>query len=65
MRVPKPFSLNLLPTLDTRVEWMAYCLVCECEQIFAGGWECSAGLVGCCLGCGHERVALWTRQTSR
>ncbi len=47
--------------LDEFVEFSRFCLKCDSEQIFRAGWECDAGLIGCCLGCGDERIAPWTR----
>jgi hypothetical protein len=55
---------TLAPTLAVPVEWMRFCFVCDSEQIFVAGWECERGLVGCCLGCGDERIAPFTRMTS-
>jgi hypothetical protein len=47
--------------LPTTVQFMRYCLRCDSEQIFTAGWECAEGLVGCCLNCGDERIAPFTR----
>lgn len=52
-----------IAVLDHFVEFMQFCFVCEAEQIFRAGWECEAGLIGCCLGCGDERIAPFTRTT--
>lgn len=46
------------------VEFNQLCKVCQCEQIFRAGWQVDAGLLGCCLGCGDERVVEWTRTNS-
>jgi hypothetical protein len=47
--------------LDPHVEWMRWCSICDSEQIFVAGWQCNSGLVGCCLGCGDERVEPFSR----
>ncbi len=46
------------------VEFMRFCRVCDREQIFRAGWQVDSGLLGCCLGCGDERVVEWTRTNS-
>ena len=53
-----------IAVLDSRVEFMRFCSTCECEQMFVAGWECASGLVGCCLGCGDERIAGFSRTTA-
>jgi hypothetical protein len=53
-----------IAVLETHVEWMRFCEICDSEQVFVAGWQCATGLVGCCLGCGNERVAPFTRTTS-
>jgi len=50
--------------LATHVEFTRFCEKCDSEQIFIAGWACDAGLVGCCLGCGDERIAPFTRSNS-
>ena len=50
--------------LDPSVEWMRYCDVCEREERFVAGWICDLGLVGCCSGCGDERVLPFSRMNS-
>lgn len=57
---PTP-AYPMLSALTTLVQWMRWCDVCESEQIFTAGWECRGGLVGCCMGCGGESVAPFTR----
>jgi len=47
--------------LPTHVQFTRFCPKCDSEQIFVAAWECAAGLVGCCLGCGDERIAPFTR----
>jgi hypothetical protein len=49
--------------LATQVQFTRYCPKCDREQIFVAGWQCETGLVGCCLGCGDERIAPFTRTT--
>lgn len=53
-----------IPSLEQFVEWMRLCERCESEQIFRAGWQCAAGLVGCCLGCGAERVVPFSRSSA-
>jgi hypothetical protein len=50
--------------LPITIQFMRYCPHCDAEKIFICGWECDAGLVGCCLGCGDERIAPFTRANS-
>ena len=50
--------------LSPSVEWMRFCVVCDSEQRFVAGWICDLGLVGCCSGCGDERVLPFTRMNS-
>lgn len=50
--------------LRTQVEFTRFCEKCDSGQIFRAGWECDAGLIGCCLGCGDERIAPFTRVNS-
>ena len=52
-----------IAVLDSKVEFMRFCAHCDSEQMFVAGWECASGLVGCCLGCGDERIAGFTRVT--
>jgi sulfite reductase beta subunit-like hemoprotein len=51
--------------LPITIQFMRYCENCDREQIFIAGWECEVGLVGCCLGCGDERIAPFTRVTEK
>lgn len=50
--------------LEPQPQFMRYCEKCDSEQIFLAGWACEQGLVGCCLGCGDERIAPFTRANS-
>ena len=50
--------------LPITIQFMRYCPKCNRDQIFVCGWECELGLVGCCLGCGDERIAPFTRTNS-
>lgn len=50
--------------LSTPVESMRFCFVCELEEVFIAGWTCDTGLLGCCLGCGDERIIPFTRTNS-
>jgi len=59
--LPRPFAVLDLPT---KVEFMRWCEVCQQIERFVAAWECTYGLVGCCLGCGDERVMLWSRTNS-
>ena len=40
---------------------MRWCMRCGGEQLFVEVYECKAGRVGVCFGCGEERVERWTR----
>lgn len=68
---PTPTSVGLgdggtgkLVVLDPWVQEMQDCKNCGGPQIFVAAWVCEAGLVGCCLGCGAERIAPFTRTNS-
>jgi hypothetical protein len=50
--------------LETPVEWMRFCPVCECETRFMAGWACDSGLIGFCLWCGAEAVIPFSRMNS-
>jgi hypothetical protein len=43
---------------------MRWCVNCAGEQIFVEVYEFDGGRVGCCLGCGDERVIRFTRMNS-
>jgi hypothetical protein len=43
---------------------MLWCANCGGNRIFLPAFEFEGGRVGCCLGCGEERVAWFTRATS-
>jgi hypothetical protein len=43
--------------LDPAPQFMRYCPTCSSEQLFNAGWDCPAGLLGYCLGCGCESIA--------
>jgi hypothetical protein len=49
--------------LETWVQEMRHCDRCAGEQIFCVAWEFEGGRVGCCLGCGEERIERFTRTT--
>ena len=57
-------SVQPLATLETWVQEMHDCERCGGEQIFIAAWSCEAGLVGCCLGCGEEKLVRWSRTNS-
>lgn len=40
---------------------MRWCANCAGEQVFVEVYEFEGGRVGVCLGCGEERVVLFTR----
>lgn len=42
---------------------MRWCPNCGGEQVFVEVYEFDGGRLGICLGCGEERVVLWTRAT--
>ena len=51
--------------LDSRVyRDMRWCMKCEALEEFVECYECDEGRVGVCLGCGDERIALFTRVNS-
>jgi hypothetical protein len=49
--------------LKTEVRFMRYCETCDTEETFVAAWSCDAGLVGCCIGCGAERIARFTHSS--
>ena len=49
------------PFLYQRMRW---CVNCGGEQVFVEVFECEAGRVGVCLGCGDERVIPFSRTNS-
>lgn len=58
---------NFLPPatpLETQIEFMRFCEKCDCEQIFTAVLECQSGHVGCCQGCGDERLIPFSRSIS-
>jgi hypothetical protein len=66
MSSPLGFSeyVGDITPLETNVEFTRFCPKCDSEQTFIAGWQCESGLVGCCLGCGDERIAPFTRVNS-
>jgi hypothetical protein len=56
-----PVVAPLDPFLYQRMRW---CVNCGGEQVFVEVFECEAGRVGCCLGCGEERVIPFSRTNS-
>jgi hypothetical protein len=46
-----------------RYQDMRFCWNCGGQRIFLPVYECEAGRVGVCLGCGDERIAPFTRTT--
>ncbi|HXM64460.1 MAG TPA: hypothetical protein VN950_26605 [Terriglobales bacterium] len=52
---------SVIVALATPVEFMRFCEICDAEQIFVAAWQCEAGLLGCCLGCGEERLVRFSR----
>jgi hypothetical protein len=50
--------------LPITIQFLRYCANCDRDQIFVAGWVCEFGLIGCCLGCGDERIAPFTRANS-
>lgn len=42
---------------------MRWCVNCGGEQVFVEVFETDFGRVGCCLGCGEERVVQFSRTT--
>lgn len=55
-------SLTVLdPSICRDMRW---CVNCGGQQIFVEVFECEAGRMGVCLGCGEERIAPFTRMNS-
>jgi len=53
-----------VPPNVQRYQDMRWCANCAGEQIFLPVYECEAGRVGVCLGCGEEKIAPFTRANS-
>lgn len=47
-----------------RLQDMRWCANCGGGQIFVPVYECEAGRVGFCLGCGDEHIERFTRVTN-
>ena len=62
--MPCAQSLPVSTVLDPWVQEMDWCEQCGGEQIVVFAWEFEGGRVGCCLGCGRERVQQFTRTTT-
>jgi hypothetical protein len=63
----KTVVLELYPNLhilETSVEWMRFCDVCNAEHRFVANVRCSTGLVGCCSNCEEYGIAPFTRANS-
>jgi hypothetical protein len=60
----KSENVNPPTVLDPWLQEMEYCPKCGGPQIFVFAWEFEGGRVGCCLGCGDERIARFTRTNS-
>jgi hypothetical protein len=54
-------ALQLPQILDPWIQEMQDCPNCGGPQIFVLAWEFESGRVGCCLGCGDERVIPFSR----
>ncbi len=48
----------------SRYQDMRWCPNCGGQQIFLPVYECEAGRVGLCMGCGEERLVAFTRANS-
>jgi len=59
-------QMHTLPValLEPAVEWMRFCRSCDAEQRFVADRVCVSGLIGCCVNCGDERIAPFTRVNS-
>lgn len=58
-------SASPIVALDPLVyQDMRWCAKCAGPRVFVSVFECEAGLVGYCLGCGDERVVQFTRTCS-
>lgn len=53
-------SVALDPLIYRDMRW---CVNCAGEQVFVEVFECEAGRVGVCMGCGDERVVRFSRTT--
>jgi hypothetical protein len=51
-----PVASSQLP-----VWFVEHCEICDADEVFLAG---GLGLVACCLGCGDERIAPFTRTNS-
>lgn len=58
--------MHTLPVanLEPPVEWMRFCRICDVERRFIADRVCVSGLIGCCVDCGDERIAPFTRVNS-
>lgn len=58
-------SLQPFAVLDLPLEDQLWCDVCECEEKFTRVFVVPGlGMLGCCIGCGNERVIRYTRTVS-
>jgi hypothetical protein len=58
-------SCGIIAALDPFLyQEMRWCAQRDEPQIFVEVFECEAGRLGVCLGCGEERIEQWTRTNS-
>lgn len=57
---PRGTYARLEPFLYQSMRW---CARCAGEEIFVPVFECHAGRVGLCLGCGEEKLIPFSRMT--
>lgn len=61
---PKETPVILVEELSTPVEFMRFCPVCQSEQRFFADRYCAEGLIGGCVNCLTEGIAVFTRTNS-
>jgi len=62
---PEGSGFQAVAPLDSDVcRDMRWCINCGGQQIFVEVFETDFGRVGCCLGCGEERVIRFSRTNS-
>lgn len=61
-RIPKTHGIAVLDSFIHRDS--RWCVRCGGPQLFVEVYECEAGRVGVCFGCGEERVIPFSRTNS-
>jgi hypothetical protein len=62
VNLPRP--PEVIASLTPTIEWIRFCYSCNSDQRFVADRACVSGLIGCCSGCGDERIAPFTRSNS-